>query len=147
MPHHLRKMKWEDFGNSGKKNNSSVTDGKSKTAKQKNIRKAEANAKSWPWLYKKQASVHEDQKSKRSRDGNTNQYSSSSCPFKLNQSQTRIGNKGFTFHLDNKGGYKGDHLSCSEKSLIRFEDGNILENVNVIKCCNNSKVPMLTCWQ
>ena len=41
--------------------------------------------------------------------------------------------------MDDMGEIKGDHLSCSEKSLIQFENGNILEDFNVDKCGSDSK--------
>lgn len=72
-------------------------------------------------------------------DENTNQTSGSSSQFNSSQSQTRIENKGFSPHLDDMGEIKGDQMSCNEKSLIQFEDGNILEDVNVDKCGSDSK--------
>lgn len=72
-------------------------------------------------------------------DENTNQPSGSSSQFNSSQSQTRIENKGFSPHLDDMGEIKGDQLSCNEKSLMQFEDGNIHEDVNVDKCGSDSK--------
>lgn len=76
---------------------------------------------------------------KESCDQNSILTSSSLSEFNSSQSQTRIENKGFSSHLDDTGEIKGDHLHCSEKSLIQFEDANFIEDINVNKCSNDSK--------
>lgn len=77
--------------------------------------------------------------SRQSCDENTIRTSCSPYWIDLNQSQTRIENKGFRSHLDDMAEIKGDHLQCSEKSVIQFENANTIEDVNADKCCTNSK--------